>query len=628
MPKPTILNVDDYAPARYARSQLLKSWGFDVCEAATGAEALRLATLDPPALVLLDVHLPDMNGFEVCRRLRGGHDGASLSILHLSATFTSSAHQALGLEGGADGYLVEPVDPVVLRATIDALLRLRQAERALRRATRQWEATFNGIADGIAVLGRDLRLQRCNTAFATMFGVDDSAHPSMADLWDGGDRDVPPFIRVWKSADREVSELSRQGRWFRVTVDPVMEDGAVASCVCFVTEITEARRRERDRQTRLYDAQHARAEAEAANRAKDDFLAVLGHELRTPLMPIAMAVSALHARMPADPEIGRVRDIVDRQLRHLTRLVDDLLDMSRLTHSKLQLSVERLDLRRIVADAVEATRQRIAVRRHRVTLHQSDTPVWIDGDPVRLGQIAMNLLSNAAKFTPPEGHIEVTVDRDGADGVLSVRDNGIGIPADTLPMIFEPFTQGAPAGAASERGLGIGLALVRGLVEAHGGVVTATSAGHERGSEFVVRLPLRSAPRVQHAAAAHADAATPARILVVEDHADSRAMLTELLTLEGHEVTAIADGATALEMAAASPPDVAILDIGLRGMDGYELAHRLRRAHGKAIFSIAVTGYGQAEDVAQSRAAGFDAHVTKPVSHDELRDLIDRRARR
>jgi len=628
MDRPTILNVDDYAPGRYARTQLLRGWGFDVKEAATGAEALRLATLQHPALIILDVQLPDMDGFEVCRRLKQHYDGATLPILHVSATYTSGAHQALGLDGGADAYLVEPVEPAVLRATIDALLRLRHAERALRTMTREWETTFNGIADGIVLLGPDLKILRANAAFARLVGLDDPAGQSIASFWDGASEPVAPFIRVWKSAQREVGDVSRNGRWFRLAVDPIAEDGVLLSAVCFVSEITEARRLEHERQTRFDHEQQAREEAEAASRAKDDFLAILGHELRTPLMPIAMAVRALQARTPSDPDVQRTRDIVERQVRHLTRLVDDLLDMSRLTRRKLQLSVERVDLCEVVADAVESTHQQIAERRHRLTLHRPDTPVWIDGDPVRLGQIVVNLLTNAAKFTPPGGDVAITLAREGRQAVIAVRDNGVGIAPEILPEIFEPFVQGARVVEDAERGLGVGLALVRGLVTAHGGGVSVASEGPGRGSEFVVRLPLRDAA----AAAPHTSAATPtetrARILVVEDHADSRTMLAEMLGLEGHEVTAVAGGAEALEVARTCTLDAAIIDIGLRGMDGYEVARQLRAALGDAVLLVAVTGYGQAEDIEQSRAAGFDAHVTKPVSGDELLRVLGTRIRR
>jgi two-component system, sensor histidine kinase len=501
MGKLTILNVDDYEPARYARTKLLRGWGFDVREASTGAEALRLATLEPPALVILDVHLPDMNGFEVCRRLKRDHDGSAMPVLHVSATFTSGEHQALGLSGGADGYLVEPVEPAVLRVTIDTLLRAQHAEQA-------------------------------------------------------------------------------------------------------------------------------RAAAEAANQAKDDFLAVLGHELRTPLMPISLTMRALERTHPTEPDIIRAREIVERQVRHLTRLVDDLLDVARLSRRMLRLHVEPVDLGAVVRDAADAMRQHVETRRHRLTLRIPDAPVWVHGDAVRLGQIASNLIGNAAKFTPPEGHITVTLERAARDAVLRVRDNGIGITRESLPLIFRPFTQGARTADAAERGLGIGLALVSGLVEAHAGTVTVASEGPGHGSEFTVRLPLGPPAAAVTRAPESRAVATRARILVVEDHADSRTVLAETLRVEGHDVVAVGGGAEALDAALASPPDVAVIDIGLADMDGYDVARRLRTQLGAAVLLIAVTGYAAPDDVEHARAAGFDAHVTKPVAGDELLRMLRSRTRR
>jgi signal transduction histidine kinase len=446
-------------------------------------------------------------------------------------------------------------------------------------------------------------------------------------LWDTADA-VPPFVRVWKTVQREIGDVSRDGRWFRLTVDPVVEDGVTVNAVCFAAEVTETRRLEHERETRLASEHQARAEAEAANRAKDDFIAVLGHELRTPLMPITLTLRALQRTHPADPDVARAHDIVDRQVRHLTRLVDDLLDVARLTRHKLQLHLERVDLGTVVRDAVEAARPQIDAQRHRLAVDVPPVPVWVKGDAVRLGQIVGNLLANAAKFTPAEGEIRVTLERLAHDAVLRVRDTGIGIDAASLPLIFELFTQGARVADAAQRGLGIGLALVQGLAEAHGGSVAVSSDGQGRGSEFTVRLPLGPSGDLVPDAPKPPAARTGTKILVVEDHADSRAMLAEMLAFEGYEVTAVADGAEALETARVSPPDVAIVDIGLHGMDGHDVARRLRATHGDAIRLVAVTGYGQAEDIEQSRAAGFDAHVTKPVDANALLRILPTRPRR
>jgi signal transduction histidine kinase len=498
---------------------------------------------------------------------------------------------------------------------------MRRAERALRTAARQWEATFDGIADGIALVARDLMIVRSNAAFRRILGAGHEAQQRLGDLWDGAAESPTPFVRVWKSARREVGDVSRDGRWYRLTVDPVIEDDVVVSAVCFVTEVTEVLRLERERQTRF-------DEAEAANRAKDDFLAVLGHELRTPLMPIALSMRALQKKFATDPDVTRARDVVERQVRHLTRLVDDLLDVARVTRHKLRLNLERLDLRTVVGDAIEAARPQIETRRHRLTVRLPETPVWVQGDPVRLGQIVVNLLTNAAKFTPAGGEITVILGRDGRDAVLRVSDNGVGIAPGSLPLIFEPFAQGAAPAHAAERGLGVGLALVRGLAEAHGGGASVVSDGPGRGSQFVVRLPLAAPDQPALALSKATGAGGGARVLVVEDEADSRTLLAEILRLDGHDVTATADGAEAVTSALARPPDVAIIDIGLRGMDGYEVARRLRQTIGGTIHLIAVTGYGQAEDIERSRAAGFDAHVTKPVAPDELLRLLGGWARR
>jgi signal transduction histidine kinase len=625
----TILNVDDYEPGRYARTQLLREWGYKVAEAATGAEALRLALAEHPALVILDVNLPDIDGFEVCRRLKKERDGAALPVLHVSAAFTSATHRAMGLDGGADAYLTEPVEPAVLRATIEALLRVRNAERALRTAARQWEVTFDGIADGLCLLDDAGYIIRCNAAFREFVEPDEPLAKTLDRLW--GIDDIGPglYERATTSGQREVVDLSRGGRWFRLTVDPIADDGLPLGAVCFVTEVTEARRLESERQLRFDEEHHAREEAESATRAKDDFLAVLGHELRTPLMPIAMAMHTLRTQAETDPAVAQVQAIVERQVRHITRLVDDLLDVARLTRRKLELCPEPIDVRAVVTQALESTRSLVEGQRHELITRLTDEPIDLDADPVRLAQVVVNLVDNAVKYTPAGGRITVTLDREGGHAVLRVRDTGIGISAEERAGIFRPFAQSRRSSERSAGGLGIGLALSRGLVVAHGGTLTVSSEGPGRGSEFIVRLPVRRAPG---AGARQSEPVAPSRrqesVLIVEDHADSRNMLAEVLELEGHRVTAVSDGRAALEHAAASRPDVAIIDIGLPGMDGYELARQLRGAHGSTVFLVAITGYGQPADVANAYTAGFDAHVTKPFDTTKLATLLATRRRR
>jgi signal transduction histidine kinase/CheY-like chemotaxis protein len=357
-----------------------------------------------------------------------------------------------------------------------------------------------------------------------------------------------------------------------------------------------------------------------ADRRKDQFLAMLAHELRNPLAPVQSAVDVIRARNVADPVVRRAREVIERQVRHLAHLLDDLLDVARITEGKIELRRTRVDLGALVADAVSAHRALADARGHRVTVTLPTAPVQVEADPTRLTQIVANLLNNAAKYTPPGGRIAVVAAREGADAVVRVTDDGIGIPAETLPRIFDLFAQGPDSLARSEGGLGLGLTVVRRLVELHGGSVTARSEGPGKGSVFVVRLrPAAESPAPAHAEPrAAGSAAVPRHVLVVEDLDDAREMLRLTLELDGHRVTVAADGAAALEAVRASLPDVALVDIGLPGMDGYEVARRLRATAGARIRLVALTGYGQPDDRDRARQAGFDAHLVKPVDPDAL----------
>jgi PAS domain S-box-containing protein len=368
---------------------------------------------------------------------------------------------------------------------------------------------------------------------------------------------------------------------------------------------------------RLHDAaQLARDEAERASRAKDEFLAMLGHELRNPLAPILTAVQLM--RLRGDDVTAREQNIIERQVNHLIHLVDDLLDISRIAQGKVQLDKRPVKLASVVSKAVEIVAPSCEERRHQLSVDVPREDLWLEADETRLCQVLTNLLINAVKYTNPGGQLEVRVAHDGDSATISIKDNGNGIGPDLLPRIFDLFVQGQRTPDRSHGGLGIGLALVRSLVAMHGGAISASSEGLGRGSEFVVRLPLLDLRKV--ATPSDVDRSirrrvevTPRRILVVDDNQDAAELLAELLRSIGHDVIVAHDGERALDMLKHFTPEIAILDIGLPDTDGYQLARSLRARLGTTVRLMAVTGYGQPKDVVRAQLAGFDQHFTKPV---------------
>jgi signal transduction histidine kinase/CheY-like chemotaxis protein len=372
---------------------------------------------------------------------------------------------------------------------------------------------------------------------------------------------------------------------------------------------------------RLYAAaRRDRAAAEEALSAKDQFLAVLGHELRNPLAPIVTALRFMAIR--SNHVFQKERAIIERQVVHLTRLVDDLLDVSRITRGKIELRRQPLEIAEVLAKAIETADPALEQRRHQLVLDLPDKPARVSGDAARLTQVFGNLLTNAAKFTPPGGTIRISGRIDGESLRIVVQDNGIGIAQELLPHVFETFVQGTRAETV-RGGLGLGLAIVKSLAELHGGKVTARSPGPGRGSEFVVELPLLDSGRIPDGHGEHGrqspSATRSVRVLIVDDNVDAAEMLGEALVALGHEVTVATDGPSALDIATRTPPEVALLDIGLPVMDGYEVARRLRELPGcDRTRLIALTGYGQESDRERSRQAGFDEHLVKPVDLDEV----------
>jgi signal transduction histidine kinase/ActR/RegA family two-component response regulator len=376
-----------------------------------------------------------------------------------------------------------------------------------------------------------------------------------------------------------------------------------------------------EREALLVELEHERERLRDTDRRKDQFLAMLGHELRNPMAPLTNALRL--ARV--DSHRLAALEMAERQVGHLGRLLDDLLDVSRITQGKITLHKEPVELREVVQLALEATRHSIDSRAHTLGVTLPPEPLVIDADRARLAQVLVNLLTNAAKYTDPGGRLMLGVERADGEIVLRVSDNGVGIAPEMLGTVFDLFTQAERSLERAEGGLGIGLTLVRSLVEMHGGTVEARSAGADRGAEFVVRLPApqaAAAPRQSRGADRTAPAAA-LRVLVVDDNHDAAASLASLLGLWGHQVAVAHDGAHALETARAFTPDVVLLDIGLPGIDGYEVARRLRREAGlPRPVLIALSGYGQETDRHRGRDAGFDEHLVKPVDPDVICDLL------
>jgi PAS domain S-box-containing protein len=408
--------------------------------------------------------------------------------------------------------------------------------------------------------------------------------------------------------------------WCQATVTPLLdEDKQARSFARVMHDLTESD---------AVQAQRTRADGLAeAYRSKETFMALLSHELRSPLSPIVNAVNILRQMRTTDPIIEQAGNIIDRQVGVIARLVDDLLDISRITKGKLRLTKEPVELRVVVNHASETARPFMDARRHDFSVSLPTEPIWVTGDPARIEQVVVNLLNNAAKYTDTGGLIRVTVNRDGTEAVIRVRDNGVGIAPERLPDIFELYTQVDGSLGRSYGGLGIGLALARNLIEMHGGRLQASSAGLGRGCEFTIKLPVLFAPSGHEGSTAlepGRQTGRPLRVLVVEDNIDAGDSLSLLLRLYGHEVQLARTGPTALEMASASRPDVALLDIGLPGMDGYRVARHLReRPEFKDVMMCALTGYTPSEaDHQRHQETGFDHYFVKPVSPAKLLELF------
>jgi signal transduction histidine kinase len=577
--KVNILLVDDQPGRLMSYDAILSVLGQNLVHARSGTEALQKLMEGDYAAILLDVNMPGMDGFETATMIHQHPRFEKTPIIFVTAVHVTDLDQLKGYQLGAVDYVYVPVVPEILRGKVEVLVELYRQRRELERLNRRLAEANEDLADANAALQAEKA------------------------------RELEALNATLAQANSELGQANR-------------------------TLQAEVAERER--------AQEA---LEAADRRKDDFLAMLSHELRNPLAAIQGAIELMHRKAIDDTQLVWARDVLSRQNRHLSRLIDDLLDVSRITMGKLTLHKEPVELRDVLQHAVETARPLVELRRHNLTLRLPDAPLHVKGDAVRLSQVVCNLLTNAAKYTDEGGHVELALEyeqgRDGhGDAIVKVKDNGRGIGKDVLDRLFEPSTHEERLNSGAHGGLGIGLIVVRGLVQMHGGSVEARSEGAGRGSQFTVRLPLLSTEEFKMTVAPTRDplpaaaAAAPAeenalRILVVDDNQDSACSMTLLLELQGHQVQVAHAGQAALQLAAQSNPDVILLDIGMPGMNGYEVAKHLRSQPAFAdTLLIAVTGYGRASDVKQTESAGFDHHLVKPIDYDKLQSLLEARSSR
>lgn len=436
----------------------------------------------------------------------------------------------------------------------------------------------------------------------------------------------PPLIVLTGRGAVEATQRMATGLGAQTSVTLLERPVQSVTLISAVQSALRARRRQ-------YEVRDLLARLENGVRERDRFLAILSHELRNPLATILGAVSVTEQESRSnDGGNGRgnnrggfddeQQQIVARQTRHLARLIDDLLDVSRVTAGKIVLQRRVVDLKLVAQRSLQSVQPMVLAQRHEVTITTCPQPACVEGDSTRLEQVITNLLTNAIKYTPPGGHVRLIIRTQETDALVSVLDDGIGISPESLPLLFEPFVQVDHSLDRSQGGLGLGLSLVQRLVEMHGGTVTANSQGLGKGSEFTVRLPLTAAPTGDPQAEAERQPAPSRRVLLIEDGADARRVMQRLLRLWGHEVEVAENGTEGVRKAIALRPEVALVDLGLPGLDGYEVARQIRSKLDSSVYLVALTGYGQPEDRLRTTAAGFDVHLVKPVEPATLRRLL------
>lgn len=659
-----ILIVDDLPEKLLVYRSFLDELGQNVVTARSGEEALKAVLKDEFAVILLDVNMPGMDGFETAALIRKRKKSAHTPIIFLTA-FSDELRAAEGYAHGAVDFITTPVVPQILQAKVKVFVDLyrmtqevtRQAreriayaeERTKREAAEESNRRLEFLAHAGVVLGQSLDFE------VTLEHVVKLAVPALADL--AIIAHAEPAQTSWSvpraNPDYGISDLPAD---LVAAVDSIfvgesnrpLNNHALALTLRFrghdryVLGIARGPTRKpfSDADRTVADAFASRAgialenarlyrDVEHADRQKNEFLSMLAHELRNPLAPIRNAAEVIHLRSAAQPDVARAREMIDRQIAHMVRLVDDLLDVSRITRGKIHLKPTDVDLGVLLEHVIEGVKPTVKAAEHVLTVELPAERIRVHGDPDRLAQVFTNLLNNAVKYTPPGGRISVTLERSGNEAVVRIRDTGIGIPPSMLSSVFELFTQVDRSLDRAKGGLGLGLTLVQRLVSLHGGTVSAHSDGLDRGSIFSVRFPAISVETpvppatTPHPVAPSSGKTLKRAILLVDDNVDAAESMAVLLQISGHDVRLAHDGPTALAVALEHPPDVVVLDIGLPGMDGYEVARRLRSEPAtRGAILVAVTGYGRDEDRQRAIAAGFDHHLTKPAEYTAVLNLI------
>ena len=626
-----LVACDDTGMRAQVTRLLRERWVVDTVD--DGSAALARARDDPrPDAIVSDLTMPATGGAQLLAALRA--DARTRSIPTILVAAPAGEEGEVGaFAPAADDYVIKPFSARELVARVSTQLELSRLRGEAERAHRRLFSLFMQAPVPVSVMvGPEHVYDLANPLYEQLVGHTGIVGKPIREVFPEVPADAPIFgilDRVYQTgepftADEYPVAFDRkqtgnlEETFLQLSCQPMRgEDGRIIGVMTIVVDVTFQ--------------VHARRAVEVANRSKDEFLAILGHELRNPLAPIVTALQLIKLR--GDETMARERTVIERQVDHLIRLVDDLLDVSRITRGKVELKRERVELSEIVAKAIEMASPLIEQREHDLRVDVPPRGLTVEADAVRMAQVVSNLLNNAAKYTEPRGRISV-VARDEAGAVtLRVRDTGIGLSEQMIARVFGLFVQESQAIDRAQGGLGLGLAIVHGLVELHGGSVEAHSEGIGKGSEFVVRLP--AAPPLQPALVAPpasgpeaARAAGSRRVLVVDDNTDAAGLLADGVRVMGYAAEVAYDGPAALRVAADFHPDVALLDIGLPVMDGYELAEHLRRLPGlSSIALIAVTGYGQLSDRRRAEEAGFVHHLVKPVHLQELGNVLARGAR-